>query len=118
MKVVIVGSGVAGLALAVALRRAGIDYVIVERAAELSFVGAGIQLSPNATRILARMQVLEHLQERLVRPGQHRFVDWRDASALLTTPLGQNVEKNIWRNLCTRPPSRSAQWSARSARRS
>jgi len=95
MKVVIVGSGVAGLALAVALRRAGIDYVIVERAAELSFVGAGIQLSPNATRILARMQVLEHLQERLVRPGQHRFVDWRDASALLTTPLGQNVEKTF-----------------------
>jgi salicylate hydroxylase len=89
--VVIVGCGVAGLALALALKKAGIRYTVLERAPELGFVGAGIQLSPNATRVLSRLNVLERIAPRLVRPGHHRFVDWQSASPLLTTPLGDVV---------------------------
>ncbi|MFT5390907.1 MAG: salicylate hydroxylase, partial [Gammaproteobacteria bacterium] len=61
MKVVIVGCGIGGLALALALRKCKIDYEILERAPELTFVGAGIQLSPNATRVLDWLGVLERL---------------------------------------------------------
>ena len=48
----IVGAGIAGLTAAIALARRGADVTVLERAAELTDVGAGLQLSPNATRVL------------------------------------------------------------------
>ena len=47
-RVVIVGSGIGGLATAIALRGAGLDVEIVERARELSEIGAAISIWPNA----------------------------------------------------------------------
>jgi salicylate hydroxylase len=95
MKVVIVGCGIGGLALALALRKCKIDYEVLERAPELTFVGAGIQLSPNATRVLDWLGVLERLSPVLVRPGQHRFMDWQSGEVLLSTPLGGVVEETF-----------------------
>lgn len=88
MRVVIVGGGVAGLALALALRSQGLDYVLLEQAAEFKPVGAGIQLSPNATRTLHYLGILRRLAPRTVQPRCHRFVDWETGRPLLTTPLG------------------------------
>lgn len=51
--IVIVGAGIAGLTAALAVAAAGFRVVLVERAAELLEIGAGIQLSPNAGRVLA-----------------------------------------------------------------
>jgi len=91
MRVVIVGGGVAGLALALALRRQGIDYTVLEQAPRFEAVGAGIQLSPNATRTLEHLGVAERLAPHAVRPGRHRFINWDDGAPLLTTPLGGAV---------------------------
>ncbi len=91
MRVVIVGGGVAGLALALGLRRQGIDYAVLEQAPRLEAVGAGIQLSPNATRALRHLGIGDRLDDFAVRPSWHRFVDWQDGRALLTTPLGDKV---------------------------
>lgn len=91
MRVVIVGGGVAGLSLALALRCQGIDYVLLEQASRFEPVGAGIQLSPNATRTLEYLGVLGRLEPKTVQPGCHRFVDWKTAEPLLTTPLGGAV---------------------------
>lgn len=88
MKVVIVGGGVAGLALALAFRRQDIDYVVLEQAPGFEAVGAGIQLSPNATRALGYLGVADRLDSFAVRPGRHRFVAWDDGRQLLATPLG------------------------------
>ena len=52
LPVLIAGAGIAGLTAAVALARAGVPVVLVERRAGFSEVGAGIQLSPNATSVL------------------------------------------------------------------
>jgi 2-polyprenyl-6-methoxyphenol hydroxylase-like FAD-dependent oxidoreductase len=52
MKVIIIGSGIAGLASAIALRRVGIDVAVYERAPQLTEVGAGISLWANALRAL------------------------------------------------------------------
>ena len=46
------GAGIAGLAAALALSRAGARVDVVERAPELSTEGGGVQLGPNVTRIL------------------------------------------------------------------
>ncbi|MFO0799175.1 MAG: FAD-dependent monooxygenase [Gemmataceae bacterium] len=52
MRVLIVGSGIGGLAAAIALRKVGCEVVVYERAAELREVGAGISLWANALRAL------------------------------------------------------------------
>jgi len=51
--VVIAGAGIGGLTAAMALAARGFHVVVVERTAELSEIGAGIQIAPNAGRVLA-----------------------------------------------------------------
>ena len=51
-KVLIIGAGIGGLTAAIALRWAGFGVEIVERAAELKEIGAGIGLSAKAMRVL------------------------------------------------------------------
>ena len=57
MKVVIAGGGIGGFSAAIALCKAGFEVEVVERAAALQEVGAGLQLSPNATKGLAALGV-------------------------------------------------------------
>ena len=51
-KVAIAGGGIAGMASALSLARAGWQAQVFERAAQFTEVGAGVQLGPNVTRIL------------------------------------------------------------------
>src|SRR5580658_3594691 len=60
----IIGGGIGGVAAAAALRRAGIDATVYERAAELREVGAGMMLWPNATRVLKELGLLERVAAR------------------------------------------------------
>ncbi|HJE59300.1 MAG TPA: FAD-dependent oxidoreductase, partial [Nocardiopsis listeri] len=52
--VIVIGGGIGGFACALALRRLGADVRILEQAPEFGEVGAGLQMSPNATRLLQR----------------------------------------------------------------
>ncbi|MBY4612076.1 NAD(P)-binding protein, partial [Rhizobium sp. 9T] len=59
----IIGAGISGLTVALALSRRGISSEIFEQAGELTDVGAGLQVSPNASRILAELGILERLSK-------------------------------------------------------
>nr|XP_036576765.1 3-hydroxybenzoate 6-hydroxylase [Colletotrichum truncatum]KAF6783558.1 3-hydroxybenzoate 6-hydroxylase [Colletotrichum truncatum] len=61
--IIIVGAGIAGLSAGLALALTGHTATILERASEISEVGAGIQLPPNASRILHRLGVLDKVME-------------------------------------------------------
>ena len=50
--IIIAGAGIGGLTAALAIARAGFRAVVLEQAPRLEEAGAGIQLSPNATRVL------------------------------------------------------------------
>ena len=54
-KAVIVGGGIGGLTTAIALRRIGVDAVVLEKAGELREIGAGISLWVNAMKALERL---------------------------------------------------------------
>lgn len=86
--VAIIGAGLAGLTTAAALARAGIPCQLYEQTAELGEVGAGIQLAPNATRLLARFGALR-LADRAVAPAAIEMRRWDDNAVLATTALGQ-----------------------------
>ena len=50
--IAVVGAGLGGLTAAIALRQRGFDVTVYEQADRLGEIGAGIQLSPNASRVL------------------------------------------------------------------
>ena len=65
---IVVGAGIGGLAAAIALARSDWKVRVLERAAELGEVGAGLTLSPNAMRTLAWLGVLPKLEKALFLP--------------------------------------------------
>ncbi|MBX2818495.1 MAG: FAD-dependent monooxygenase [Rhodothermaceae bacterium] len=60
----IVGGGIGGLTLAIALRQFELPVVVFERVKQIAPVGAGISLWPNATRVLHRLGLLKALRAR------------------------------------------------------
>lgn len=82
---VIVGGGIGGLACAIALRRAGLAVQVVERAKRLREVGAGLQLTPNATRIIQDFGLLERLEAVAVAPNALDVRDGRTGATLTRT---------------------------------
>jgi salicylate hydroxylase len=69
-RVAIVGCGIGGISTALALGRVGIRVDVFERAAEIGEVGAGLQVAPNAGRILADLGVLDYLTVAAVLPDR------------------------------------------------
>ena len=68
----VIGGGIGGLTAALWLLRAGFDVHVYERAATLRDVGAGIQVSPNASRVLHRLGLADELARMGVRPSSQR----------------------------------------------
>jgi salicylate hydroxylase len=88
----IVGAGIGGLAAALSLLKVGVDVHVYEQAGALSEVGAGIQISPNATRILHRVGIGEALAETGVKPLAFHQRRWDDGRTLLRTPIAEAME--------------------------
>jgi 2-polyprenyl-6-methoxyphenol hydroxylase-like FAD-dependent oxidoreductase len=61
--IAIVGGGIGGLTAAACLLHAGFDVDVYEQASKLSEIGAGINIGPNASRILHRLGIAEELKK-------------------------------------------------------
>jgi salicylate hydroxylase len=87
LRVAIIGAGIGGLAAACALRRHGFAVTVYERAAELGEVGAGLQLAPNAVKVLRALGVFEALQPLAFEPTNIVSLAWDDARLRFREPL-------------------------------
>lgn len=90
MHAIIIGAGIGGLTAALTLLRTGWQVQVFEQAAELREVGAGIQISPNATRLLHRLGLAEPLRRVAVRPVALEMRRW-DNGAVLSRQLLADV---------------------------
>ncbi|MDQ0756649.1 FAD-dependent oxidoreductase [Arthrobacter sp. B3I4] len=86
--VLVIGGGMAGLAGALALRENGANVTLVERAPEFGEVGAGLQMAPNASRVLKRWGLLEKALEIGVQPKHLVFRDAVTGEELTRQTLG------------------------------
>lgn len=92
LKVLIAGGGIGGLTTLLALRARGIDAQLFEQAEAFRQVGAGIQISSNATRILRSLGLGEALARACVYPEGRDYRAWDDGDRLYYTPLGARAE--------------------------
>jgi salicylate hydroxylase len=90
--ILIAGAGIGGLAAALTLSRAGYRVVVAEQADKLADAGAGIQLSPNATRILRDLGVAERLAPQAVVPEGLSVLSARSGAEIAFMPIGAAME--------------------------
>jgi salicylate hydroxylase len=91
-RLLVAGGGIGGLAAALALSRKGFEVSLFERASALSEVGAGLQLSPNAARILRELGVEACLDPVLGRP-EALVIRSSGGRVILEMPLGDAAER-------------------------
>lgn len=91
--IIIAGAGIAGLTAALAFARRGFPVRVFEKAPQLEEIGAGLQLSPNATSLLGQLRVLDHLRPRAVRPQAVVLRSAATLKELARVPLGDHAER-------------------------
>ena len=87
LEISIVGAGIGGLVAALALKKRGHKPIIYEKTESLSELGAGIQLSPNANKVLEYLGVMEELQADVYEPEAFQFVHYRTGKILAQQTL-------------------------------
>jgi salicylate hydroxylase len=92
LSVGVVGGGIGGLTAALSLLRAGLDVHVYEQASRLSEVGAGVQVSPNASRVLHGLGLAGALAASGVKPVAWHQRRWDDGRTLLRAPLAEELE--------------------------
>jgi salicylate hydroxylase len=91
--VVIAGAGIAGLTAALALSRAGLRATVLEQSPKLLETGAGLQLSPNATRVLTGLGLARRLAPFITAPQAIRIMSGGSGREIARVPLGQEAER-------------------------
>jgi salicylate hydroxylase len=92
ISIAVIGGGIGGLAAAIHLLRAGYDVRVYEQARWLSEVGAGINIGPNASRLLIRLGLGEECAKLAFRSLFFHQRRWQDGKTLTRTPLGDAIE--------------------------
>lgn len=85
--VLIVGAGLGGLSCAISCLKEGLKVTILEKAKELGEIGAGIQIPPNAARVMAQYGLVDKIEQAgaVIVPGQ-QLLDYATGKVLIARP--------------------------------
>jgi salicylate hydroxylase len=93
LRIAVIGGGIGGLTAALSLHRAGFEVDVYEQASELTQIGGGINMGPNAVRILRGLGLAAGLDREGVRPLFTHQRRWQDGRTLQRAPLNPLCEK-------------------------
>lgn len=90
IRIGIVGAGIGGLTLALALRQRGIAADVYEQALELREIGAAVALHANGTRELERLGCLDGIAAVATEPSEFIWRGWRDDRRIASFPVAKD----------------------------
>ncbi len=108
LRIAIVGGGIGGLTAAIALLQAGFDVQVYEQSRLLSEVGAGINIGPNASRLLIRLGLGEECAKVAFRSQWFHQRRWQDGRTLTHTPARRPHGRSVRRPAYDLPSRRAA----------
>jgi 6-hydroxynicotinate 3-monooxygenase len=89
----VIGAGIGGLALAGLLMRRGAQVTVYEQANQFQRIGAGIQMSPNAMRVLRALGLEPQLRQEAYAPQAWVARDWNSGEYLSELTFGAEAER-------------------------
>src|SRR5439155_7507270 len=92
LSIAVIGGGIGGLSAALGLRQAGFEVDVYEQAPELTQIGGGINMGPNAVRVLRRLGLGPGLDREGVQPRTTHQRRWQDGRTLQYSPLNPECE--------------------------
>ena len=95
MKILIVGAGIGGLVSALCLNKKGYEVEIYEQSEVLSELGAGVQLSPNATRVLDYLELTDNLKPHIFEPRSFQFLNYKTEKIISKRDLGSKIQDDF-----------------------
>lgn len=93
MKIIIIGAGIAGLSLAIALAQSNHQVIILDSASELAELGAGVQMTPQAIRYLFQWGLKDDITSQSIVPEEMLIKDSVDGTLLGKVPTGEMAEE-------------------------
>src|SRR5271154_3080496 len=87
--IIVAGAGIGGLTASLALAKQGFRVIVLEKAERLEEAGAGLQLSPNASRVLIDLGLKPRLAARAVIPEAVSIMSARPGREIARLPLGE-----------------------------
>ena len=97
----IIGGGIAGLAAAVALHRRGVEVTVYEQAPELSEIGAGVQMTPNAMNALKLLGLEESAMKVAFEPESQVLRSWKSGRVIYRAPIRGVFRERFGAPLCS-----------------
>ena len=95
--ILVVGGGLGGAAVALALARKGFRVCLLEQAPEFGVIGYGIQLGPNAFYMFDRLGVCEAVLAQSIIPHALLILDSVDARVIARIPTGASFNARFKR---------------------
>ena len=97
MKITVAGAGIGGLAAAAALADRGHDVSVMEQAAEIGDVGAGLQISPNGMAVLKVLGCAQSFDRVSIRSEAVKLIDGLTGRNVVTLSLRRHAPELEWR---------------------
>jgi salicylate hydroxylase len=94
MRVLIVGGGIGGMTAAIALRQQGIEAIVIEQAAQMNEIGAGIQIASNAVIALRQLGLEDKIASVAVKPQTYDYRDLRTGRRVFQAILGDTAAEH------------------------